>query len=53
VKRISATSGQCSEQLCNRLLRAQRRWFFPLPGYDLSQPERVMVTLRGRILDVR
>ena len=26
---------------------------FPLPDYDLSQPERVMVTLRGRILDER
>jgi ATP-dependent DNA helicase RecG len=24
-----------------------------MPDYDLTQPERVMVTLRGRILDVR
>lgn len=36
-----------------RMFQAQRRRFFPLPDYDLSQPERVMVTLRGRILDVR
>lgn len=33
--------------------QAQRRRFFPLPDYDLLQSERVMVTLRGRILDVR
>lgn len=36
-----------------RMFQVQRRRFFPLPDYDLSQPERVMVTLRGRILDVR
>ena len=36
-----------------RMFQAQRRRFFPLPDYDLSQPERVMVTLRGCILDVR
>ena len=36
-----------------RMFQAQRRRFFPLPDYDLTQPERVMVTLRGRILDVR
>jgi len=36
-----------------RMFQTQRRRFFPLPDYDLSQPERVMVTLRGRILDVR
>ena len=36
-----------------RMFQAQRRRFFPLPDYDLSQPDRVMVTLRGRILDVR
>jgi len=36
-----------------RMFQAQRRRFFPLPDYDLSQPERVMVTLRGRILDAR
>jgi len=36
-----------------RMFQAQRRRFFPLPDYDLSQPERVIVTLRGRILDVR
>ncbi|MEZ5718228.1 MAG: hypothetical protein R3E55_07090 [Burkholderiaceae bacterium] len=29
-----------------------RRRFFPM-DYDLTQPERVMVTLRGRIVDVR
>jgi ATP-dependent DNA helicase RecG len=31
----------------------QRERFFPLPDYDLSEPERVKVTLRGRILDER
>lgn len=36
-----------------RMFQTQRRRFFPMPDYDLSQPERVMVTLRGRILDVR
>jgi ATP-dependent DNA helicase RecG len=36
-----------------RMFQTQRRRFFPLPDYDLSQPERVMVTIRGRILDER
>lgn len=36
-----------------RMFQKQRQRFFPLPDYDLSQPERVMVTLRGRILDER
>lgn len=36
-----------------RMFLAQRRRFFPLPDYDLSQPERVVVTLAGRILDER
>lgn len=31
----------------------QRERFFPMPDYELSQPERVLVTLRGRILDER
>ena len=31
----------------------QRERFFPMPDYDLSEPERVKVTLRGRILDGR
>jgi ATP-dependent DNA helicase RecG len=36
-----------------RMFIKQRQRFFPMPDYDLSQPERVMVTLRGRILDER
>jgi ATP-dependent DNA helicase RecG len=36
-----------------RMFMKQRERFFPMPDYDLSQPERVMVTLRGRILDER
>lgn len=36
-----------------RMFIKQRERFFPMPDYDLSQPERVMVTLRGRILDER
>lgn len=36
-----------------RMFQAQRRRFFPLPDYDLSQPQRVAVGIRGRILDER
>ena len=36
-----------------RMFLKQRQRFFPMPDYDLSQPERVMVKLRGRILDER
>lgn len=36
-----------------RMFMKQRERFFPMPDYDLSQPERVMVTLRGRIVDER
>lgn len=36
-----------------RMFQKQRDRFFPMPDYDLSQPERVRVTLRGRILDER
>lgn len=34
-----------------RMFQKQRSRFFPLPDYDLSQPDRVMVTISGRILD--
>jgi ATP-dependent DNA helicase RecG len=36
-----------------RMFQKQRSRFFPLPDYDLSQPERVAVSIRGRILDER
>lgn len=36
-----------------RMFMKQRERFFPMPDYELSQPERVLVTLRGRILDER
>lgn len=36
-----------------RMFQAQRRRYFPLPDYDLSNPERVVVSLQGRILDER
>lgn len=36
-----------------RMFQAQRRRFFPMPDFDLSQPERVVVSLQGRILDER
>lgn len=36
-----------------RMFIKQRERFFPMPDYELAQPERVMVTLRGRILDER
>jgi len=36
-----------------RMFQTQRRRFFPLPDYDLSNPERVIVEIQGRILDER
>jgi len=36
-----------------RMFETQRRRSFPLPDYDLSEPEQVAVTLTGRILDER
>lgn len=36
-----------------RMFQTQRRRFFPLPDYDLSKPERVVVEIQGRILDER
>jgi ATP-dependent DNA helicase RecG len=36
-----------------RMFQKQRSRFFPLPDYDLSQPERVKVEIQGRILDER
>jgi ATP-dependent DNA helicase RecG len=34
-----------------RMFQAQIKRFFPLPDYDLSQPDRVAVMVRGEILD--
>jgi len=34
-----------------RMYRTQRERFFPLPDYDLSDRERVVVTIPGKILD--
>ncbi|MFA5002929.1 MAG: RNA-binding domain-containing protein [Methanolinea sp.] len=34
-----------------RMFQAQIRRYFPLPDYDLSNPERVMVKIPGNILD--
>lgn len=36
-----------------RMFQKQRSRFFPLPDYDLSQPDRVVVSIGGRILDER
>ncbi len=36
-----------------RMFQAQRRRFFPMPDYDLSQSERVLLIIQGRILDER
>jgi ATP-dependent DNA helicase RecG len=36
-----------------RMFQKQRERFFPMPDYDLTHPERVLVALRGRILDER
>lgn len=34
-----------------RMFQAQMQRFFPLPDYDLSEPDRVAVKIPGRILD--
>ncbi len=36
-----------------RMFNKQRERFFPMPDYDLSQPERVSVRIFGRVLDER
>jgi ATP-dependent DNA helicase RecG len=36
-----------------RMFQKQRGRFFPLPDFDLSQPEKVAVKIEGRILDER
>jgi len=36
-----------------RMFQAQCRRYFPLPDFDLSQADRVVVHLQGRILDER
>lgn len=36
-----------------RMFTTQAKRFFPLPDYDLREPCRVVVTIRGRILDER
>ncbi|MBN1673170.1 MAG: putative DNA binding domain-containing protein [Kiritimatiellae bacterium] len=36
-----------------RMFTTQAKRFFPMPDYDLSDPGRVVVTIRGRILDER
>ncbi|MEK6584567.1 MAG: RNA-binding domain-containing protein [Nitrospirota bacterium] len=34
-----------------RMFLLQKNRFLPLPDYDLSEPERVVVTIQGRVLD--
>jgi ATP-dependent DNA helicase RecG len=34
-----------------RMFLKQRERFFPMPDYDLSEPERVKVRLFGKVLD--
>ncbi len=34
-----------------RMFRLQRERYFPMPDYDLSDPERVQVRLTGKVLD--
>lgn len=36
-----------------KMFQSQRKRFFPMPDYDLSRPERVVVKISGRILDER
>lgn len=34
-----------------KMFETQRKRFFPLPDYDLSQPERVVVKIQGQVLN--
>lgn len=34
-----------------RMFRSQKERFLPLPDYDLTQPDRVVVRIQGRVLD--
>lgn len=36
-----------------KMFQKQRTRFFPMPDYDLSEPQRVVVRIEGRILDER
>ena len=48
-------SGMCRERRRKRLFdgmfRLQRKRYFPLPDYDLTEPSRVFVTIYGTVLD--
>ncbi|MEQ8224676.1 MAG: RNA-binding domain-containing protein [Candidatus Eremiobacterota bacterium] len=35
----------------HRMFRLQRKRYFPLPDYDLTEPSRVFVTIYGTVLD--
>lgn len=35
----------------SRMFQEQRRRFFPMPDYDFSDPEKVRMTLHGRVID--
>ncbi|WP_327849385.1 ATP-binding protein, partial [Anoxybacillus ayderensis] len=34
-----------------KMFLEQRKRFFPMPDYDLSEPNKVKVTIYGKILD--
>ena len=34
-----------------RMFIQQRRRFYPLPDFDLSQPDMVVVTIHGKVID--
>jgi ATP-dependent DNA helicase RecG len=34
-----------------RMFQAQMKRFFPMPDYDLSDPDRVVVTIRGKVIN--
>ena len=36
-----------------KMFQTQMNRYFPLPDYDLSQPDRVVVKIRGEVLDER
>lgn len=35
-----------------RMFMEQRKRFFPMPTYDLKEPEKVVVTIHGKVLDI-
>lgn len=37
----------------HRMFEEQRKRFYPLPDFDLTDPDKVVVTIPGKVLDPR